>query len=616
MEDKKDNVGGLYKNNRSNKSRDGVKSVQNKPVSKTAAITGRVVAKKPSKVSIASRVFKNRHSGGSASVKVVHLGGLNEIGKNMICIECCKDMFVIDCGMGFPDTDMLGVDVVLPDYSYVENNVEKLRGVVITHGHEDHIGGMPFFLKKFNVPIYGTKLTIGLIEEKLKEHGILKNVKLNVCSAGQIIRLGCMSVEMINVNHSIPDSVGLAIYTPAGVIVHTGDFKIDYTPIDGPVIDLARFAEIGRKGVMLLMTDSTNAEKPGHTISERQVGESFQKLFVKAQNRRIIIASFSSNIHRIQQVIDNAMKYERYVAVSGRSMENIVAKAIELGYLKVPDGIIVSMDALSKLPKEKIIIITTGSQGEQMSALSRMANGMHKSVVIDGEDFIIISASPIPGNEKLVSRVINNLMRLGAQVIYEKAYEIHTSGHACQNDIKTLLVLVKPKYYMPVHGEYRHLKANADIAISIGMPEKNVIIRDIGKVVELSSRGIQLKESVPVGCVFVDGLGVGDVGSVVLRDRKVLSQDGIIIIAFVVDANSNQIIGGPNLISRGFVYVKESEALLSDIRNLVRKILIKQLEKNVKDYTIFKTKIKEELSSFVFKKTHRSPMILPIMMEV
>ena len=616
MEDKKDNVGGLYKNNRSNKPRDGVKSVQNKPVSKTAALTGRVVAKKPSKVSIASRVFKNRHSGGSASVKVVHLGGLNEIGKNMICIECCKDMFVIDCGMGFPDTDMLGVAVVLPDYSYVENNVEKLRGVVITHGHEDHIGGMPFFLKKFNVPIYGTKLTIGLIEEKLKEHGILKNVKLNVCSAGQIIRLGCMSVEMINVNHSIPDSVGLAIYTPAGVIVHTGDFKIDYTPIDGPVIDLARFAEIGRKGVMLLMTDSTNAEKPGHTISERQVGESFQKLFVKAQNRRIIIASFSSNIHRIQQVIDNAMKYERYVAVSGRSMENIVAKAIELGYLKVPDGIIVSMDALSKLPKEKIIIITTGSQGEQMSALSRMANGMHKSVVIDGEDFIIISASPIPGNEKTVTSVINSLLKLGSDVIYESMYEVHVSGHACLEELKIIHGLTKPKYFIPVHGEQKHLVKHANLAMDMGMPRQNIFIGDIGNVIELSKSSLRQLPSIPAGKVLVDGLGVGDVGSIVLRDRKHLGQDGLIVVVVTLDSATGEVAAGPDIVSRGFVYVRESEPLMEEARRAVLDALDDCDRQGIHEWSVIKNSIKDELSKVLYDKTRRSPMILPIIMEV
>lgn len=587
-----------------------------KSVSNAANSVNRKVLKPVQQQVKKFRPTSNGISRSGASVRIVHLGGLDEIGKNMICFECGKDMIIVDCGMGFPDVDMLGVDIVLPDYSYVEKNIEKLRGIVITHGHEDHIGGVPFFLKKFNVPVYGTRLTIGLIEEKLKEHGLLKSAKLNVCTARKIFKLGCFSVEMINVNHSIPDSVGLALHTPAGVIVHTGDFKIDYSPISGPVIDLARFSELGSKGVLLLMTDSTNAERPGHTMPERQVGESFQKLFSEAANRRIVIASFSSNIHRIQQIIDNAVKYKRHVAVSGRSMENVVAKAIELSYLTVPDGLIVPMDSIAKYPKDKIIIITTGSQGEPMSALSRMANGMHKNVSITSEDFIIISASPIPGNEKLVTKVVNDLMKLGAKVIYEKMYEVHTSGHACQNELKTILLLVKPKYFMPVHGEYKHLKANADIAISLGIPEKNIIIRDIGNVVEVGPRGLHYRENVPVGCVFVDGLGVGDVGAVVLRDRKILGEDGIIIVSFVVEEETKQIIGGPNLITRGFVYVKGAEELLNDIKGAIRKILNKQLEKNPTDFSILKNKLRDDLSSFIYKKTRRNPMILPIMMEV
>lgn len=587
-----------------------------KSVSNAANSVNRKVLKPVQQQVKKFRPTSNGISRSGASVRIVHLGGLDEIGKNMICFECGKDMIIVDCGMGFPDVDMLGVDIVLPDYSYVEKNIEKLRGIVITHGHEDHIGGVPFFLKKFNVPVYGTRLTIGLIEEKLKEHGLLKSAKLNVCTARKIFKLGCFSVEMINVNHSIPDSVGLALHTPAGVIVHTGDFKIDYSPISGPVIDLARFSELGSKGVLLLMTDSTNAERPGHTMPERQVGESFQKLFSEAANRRIVIASFSSNIHRIQQIIDNAVKYKRHVAVSGRSMENVVAKAIELSYLTVPDGLIVPMDSIAKYPKDKIIIITTGSQGEPMSALSRMANGMHKNVSITSEDFIIISASPIPGNEKLVTKVVNDLMKLGAKVIYEKMYDVHTSGHACQNELKTILLLVKPKYFMPVHGEYKHLKANADIAISLGIPEKNIIIRDIGNVVEVGPRGLHYRENVPVGCVFVDGLGVGDVGAVVLRDRKILGEDGIIIVSFVVEEETKQIIGGPNLITRGFVYVKEAEELLNDIKGAIRKILNKQLEKNPTDFSILKNKLRDDLSSFIYKKTRRNPMILPIMMEV
>ena len=575
--------------------------------------------KKYTKKMTQSKHFKNFMPSGRSFkyVKVIHLGGLNEIGKNMICFETSKDMIIVDCGIAFPDSEMLGVDLVLPDYSYVEKNIDKLRGMVITHGHEDHIGGIPFFLKKFNIPVYATRLTIGLIEEKLKEHGILRTAKLNVCKVRQNIQLGSsFSVEMISVNHSIPDAVGLAINTPAGVIVHTGDFKIDYNPISGPVIDLARFAELGNKGVLLLMADSTNAERPGSTMPERQVGKTFTKLFSEAQNRRIIVASFSSNIHRIQQIIDNAVAFKRHVVISGRSMENVVAKAIELSYLNVPEGLLVPMDMISKYPKEKLIIVTTGSQGEPMSALSRMAAGIHKNISITSEDFIIISASPIPGNEKLVNRIVNDLMKLQAKVIYEKMYDVHTSGHACQDELKTILLLVKPKYFMPVHGEYKHLKASADVAMSLGIAEKNILIQDIGNVVKIGHNSVSCKEKVPVGSVFVDGLGVGDIGAVVLRDRKVLSQDGIVIVSFVVERETKEFIRGPELITRGFIYVKEAEEFLRNVKEMLYKIFNKYNEKKMNDFSFFKNKIKDELSSFIYKKTRRSPMILTIIMEV
>ena len=549
-------------------------------------------------------------------VKIVHLGGLDEIGKNMVCFECKNDMIIVDCGMGFPDVDMLGVDLVLPDYSYVAKNVDKLRAVIVTHGHEDHIGGLPYFLKKFNVPIYGTRLTVGLIEEKLKEHGLLKSAKLNVCVPKKVMKFGCFSVEMITVNHSIPDAVGLAIGTPAGVIIHTGDFKIDYNPIGGDVIDLARFSELGKRGVLLLMADSTNAERPGSTIPERQIGESFQKLFLQALDHRIVVASFSSNIYRIQQIVDNAVKYGRYVAVSGRSMENVIEKAIELGYLKIPKGVMLSIDAISRQPKNKVIVITTGSQGEPMSALSRMASGNHKSVSISSDDFIIISASPIPGNEKLVTNMVNNLMKLGAKVIYEKMYEVHTSGHACQNELKTMLLLVKPKFFMPVHGEYKQLKAHANLASSMGMASSNIVISEIGRVVEINSKAVRKKEVVPSGCVFVDGLGVGDVGAIVLRDRRILSQDGLMVVVVAIDHSSLQLIRGPEIISRGFVYVRESEELLFEIRKLVKTVFNRCFENNVRDWSVYKTSIKEDLSVFIFKKTRRSPMILPVVLEI
>lgn len=566
--------------------------------------------------SSALKNYSKKHGGSNVSVKIVHLGGLDEIGKNMVCFECKNDMIIVDCGMGFPDVDMLGVDLVLPDYSYVAKNVGKLRALIITHGHEDHIGGVPYFLKKFNVPIYATRLTVGLIEEKLKEHGLLKSAKLNVCGPKKPMKFGCFSVEMITVNHSIPDAVGLAIGTPAGTIVHTGDFKIDYSPVGGEVIDLARFAELGKRGVLLLMADSTNAERPGSTMPERQVGESFQRLFLQAMDRRIVVASFSSNIHRIQQIVDNAVKYGRHIAVSGRSMENVVEKAVELGYLKIPKGVMISMDAVSRQPKNKVIIITTGSQGEPMSALSRMASGNHKNVSINADDFIIISASPIPGNEKLVTKVVNDLMKLGAKVIYEKMYEVHTSGHACQNELKTMLMVARPKFFMPVHGEYKQLKAHADLAVSMGMAASNIIISEIGRVVEVSSKAIKSKDVVPSGCVFVDGLGVGDVGSIVLRDRRILSQDGLMVVVVAIERDSLQLVSGPEIISRGFVYVRESEGLLFEIKKMVRTIFERCFEKNIRDWSVYKTSLKEELSSFIFKKTRRSPMILPVVLEI
>ena len=549
-------------------------------------------------------------------VRIVPLGGLNEIGKNITCFECGNDMFLVDCGLAFPDSEMLGVDMVLPDYTYIEQSIDRLRGIVITHGHEDHIGGIPYFLKKFRVPVYGTRLTIGLIEEKLKEHGILGRAQLVVCAPKRMIKMGCMSVEMIRVNHSIPDAVGLAIHTPAGIIVHTGDFKVDYNPIEGEVIDLARFAELGRRGVLLMMSDSTNAERPGYTMPERMVGESFQKLFNEAGDRRILVASFASNIHRIQQIIDNAVKCERKVAVSGRSMENVVAKAMELGYLRVPDKILIGIDEISKYPRNQLTIITTGSQGEPMSALSRMANGTHRKVSISSEDFIIISASPIPGNEKHVTNVVNDLMRLGAKVIYEKMYEVHTSGHACQDELKMMLSLVKPKYFMPVHGEYKHLKKHSELAMQMGIPASNIVIGDIGQALKIDHTGIRFDGSVPSGQVFVDGLGVGDVGSIVLRDRKILSEDGLIVVVVTIETQSGCVVAGPDLVSRGFVYVRESEALFEQAKKMVIRIFEQREHKGSREWNEFKNAVRDELSGFIYRKTRRSPMILPIIMEI
>ncbi len=549
-------------------------------------------------------------------VRIIPLGGLNEIGKNCTAIECANDMLIIDCGMAFPDSELLGVDIVLPDYSYVEKNIDKLRGVVLTHGHEDHIGGLPYFLKKFNVPVYGTRLTLGLVEGKLDEHGILAGAKLNVVTPRQTVKLGCMAVEFIRVNHSIPDAVGMAIHTPAGVLIHTGDFKVDYTPIEGGIIDLQRFAELGGRGVLALMSDSTNADRPGFTMSERKVGESFEKLFVQAEGRRIIIATFASNIHRVQQIINNAVSTGRKVAVSGRSMVNVISIGIELGYLKVPDGVLVDIEMVSKYPPDKMVIVTTGSQGEPMSALTRMANNEHRQVSITPMDFIIISANPIPGNEKLVTRVINELMKLGAHVVYENIYDVHVSGHACQEEQKLILSITKPKFFIPVHGEYKHLYQHKATAMAVGIPESNIILGDNGFVIETDGVDMKVTGTVPAGRVFVDGLGVGDVGSIVLRDRKHLAEDGLIIAVATIDRETGVILAGPDVVSRGFVYVRESEELLNEAKNLLAESLQDSLDRNIKDWNTIKGKMKDNLSEFIFAKTKRTPMILPIIMEL
>lgn len=549
-------------------------------------------------------------------VRIIPLGGLNEIGKNFTCIECANDMFVIDCGLAFPDSEMLGVDIVIPDFTYVEKNADKLRGVVITHGHEDHIGGLPYFLKKFNVPVYGTRLTLGLLEGKLKEHGLLGSVKLNVVTPRQTVKLGCMAVEFIRVNHSIPDAVGMAIHTPAGVLIHTGDFKVDYTPIEGGIIDLARLAELGNKGVLALMSDSTNAERPGFTMSERKVGESFERLFSKADGKRIIIATFASNIHRVQQIVNRAAATGRKVAVSGRSMVNVIGKGIELGYLKVPDGILVDIDLVSKYPPEQMCIVTTGSQGEPMSALTRMAMGEHRKVSITPQDFIIISANPIPGNEKYVTKVVNELMKLGSEVVYEAMYDVHVSGHACQEEQKLILSITKPKFFIPVHGEYKHLIKHKATAMSVGIPEENIIIGGIGNVIETDGVDMKIVGQVPAGNVLVDGLGVGDVGAIVLRDRKHLAQDGLIIAVATIDRSSGEILAGPDVVSRGFVYVRESEELMDEAKHLLTDTLQDCLDHNMREWNAIKGKMKDNLSDYIYLKTKRSPMILPIIMEI
>lgn len=549
-------------------------------------------------------------------VRIIPLGGLNEIGKNMTVFECSNDMFILDCGLAFPDSDMPGVDIVIPDFTYVERNANKIRGIVITHGHEDHIGGLAYLLKKVNVPVYATKLTIGLIEGKLREQGILNQAKLVVTDLRKNIKMGCMSVEFIKVNHSIPDAVGMAIHTPAGTIVHTGDFKVDYSPIDGKIIDLAYFGELGKRGVLALMADSTNAERPGYTHSERTVGESFERLFAKGEGKRIIIATFSSNIHRIQQIINCAEKTGRKVAIFGRSMVNVINTAIELGYLTVPEGIIIDIEMMGMYDNERIVLITTGSQGEPMSALTRMAMNDHKTVSITPADFIIISATPIPGNEKYVTKVVNELLKSGAEVVYEAMYEVHVSGHACQEELKLIQALTKPQFFIPVHGEYKHLKKHAEIAMQMGMPKENIIIAEIGNVIETDSVSMKIVSQVPAGRILVDGLGVGDVGSIVLRDRKHLAQDGLIIVVIGIEKSTNTVVSGPDIISRGFVYVRESEELMGGARKKLINTLSECSYSEMREWNTLKGKLRDALSDYIYQKTKRSPMILPIIMEV
>ena len=550
-----------------------------------------------------------------AKVKIIPLGGVNEIGKNLTAIEYKNDIVVIDCGLKFPDEDMFGIDLVIPDISYLIKNKEKVSGIFLTHGHEDHIGALPYVLKQLNVPVYGTKLTLGIVETKLKEHGLLSSTELIRVKPRDVIRLNSVSVEFIKTNHSIADSVAIAVHTPLGVVLHTGDFKVDYTPIDGELMDFARFAELGKKGVLAMMADSTNVEKAGYTNSEKIVGESLTRIFGKTKGR-IIIATFASNIHRIQQIIDAASVYGRKVAVSGRSMENIMNVAIELGYIEVDKDMLVSIDQINKYNNDQVVIITTGSQGEPMSALSRMAASDHRKVNIVEGDTIIISATPIPGNEKLVSKVINQLFKKGAEVIYGSRENIHVSGHACQEELKLMQTLVKPKHFIPVHGEYRHLKQHGELAIKLGLDPKNVVIPEVGDVIEVTRNGIKKNGSVISGQIFVDGLGVGDVGNIVLRDRRHLSQDGILTVVVTLSKDDKTIVAGPDIISRGFVYVRESEGLMDEARDMVRNILIECEEKNITDWATLKSNVRDELRSYLYEKTKRKPMILPIIMEI
>lgn len=550
-----------------------------------------------------------------AKVKIIPLGGVNEIGKNLTAIEYKNDIVVIDCGLKFPDEDMFGIDLVIPDITYLMKNKEKVSGIFLTHGHEDHIGALPYVLKQLNVPVYGTKLTLGIVETKLKEHGLLSTTELIRVKPRDVIRLNSVSVEFIKTNHSIADSVAIAIHTPLGVVLHTGDFKVDYTPIDGEPMDFARFAELGKKGVLAMMADSTNVEKPGYTKSEKIVGESLTRIFGKTKGR-IIIATFASNIHRIQQIIDAAAVYGRKVAVSGRSMENIINVAVELGYIEVNEDNLVSIDQINKYNNDQVVIITTGSQGEPMSALSRMAASEHRKINIVEGDTIIISATPIPGNEKLVSKVINQLFKKGAEVIYSSQENIHVSGHACQEELKLMQTLVKPKNFIPVHGEYRHLKQHGELAIKLGLNPKNVIIPEVGDIIEVTRSGIKKNGSVISGQIFVDGLGVGDVGNIVLRDRKHLSQDGILTVVVTLSKETKGIVAGPDIISRGFVYVRESEGLMDEAKDIVRDIILECEEKGITDWATLKSNVRDELRSYLYEKTKRKPMILPIIMEI
>ena len=553
--------------------------------------------------------------GEKAKVKIIPLGGLNEIGKNMTAIEYKNDIVIIDCGLKFPDEDMFGIDVVIPDITYLLKHRDKVSGIFLTHGHEDHIGALPYVLKQLNVPVYGTKLTLGIVQSKLKEHNLLSTTELITVKPRDVVRLNSVSVEFIKTNHSIADSVAIAVHTPLGAVLHTGDFKVDYTPIDGEPMDFARFAELGKKGVLLMMADSTNVERPGYTMSEKIVGESLCRIFGKSKGR-IIVATFASNIHRIQQIIDAAAMYGRKVAVSGRSMENIVQVAIELGYIKIEKENLVSIDQINKYNNDQIVIITTGSQGEPMSALARMATSEHRKVNIVPGDTIIISATPIPGNEKLVSRVVDQLFKKGAEVVYGSSEAVHVSGHACQEELKLMQTLVKPKYFIPVHGEYRHLKQHGELANSIGVPKSNILIPEIGDVIEVTRNSIKKSGTVISGQIFVDGLGVGDVGNIVIRDRKHLSQDGILTVVVTLSKENKAIIAGPDIISRGFVYVRESEKLMDEARDIVRDVFTKCEERKITDWYTLKSTVRDELKSFLYEKTKRKPMILPIIMEI
>lgn len=563
-----------------------------------------------------SKNLQNQDIFKKSNLKIIPLGGLHEIGKNITVFEYEDEIIVVDCGISFPEDDMLGVDLVIPDVTYLVKNQEKIKGMVITHGHEDHIGGIPYFLKQINVPIYATRLTAGLISNKLEEHKLLRSTDMHIIQQGDIIKLGNnFQVEFIRSSHSIPDSVMLAITTPAGTVLHTGDFKVDYTPIDGQIMNFGRIAELGGQGILALMSDSTNAERKGFTMSECSVGDVFEKLFMNCR-KRIVVATFASNVHRIQQIVNSAVKYGRKIAVCGRSMINIITTAVELGYIKCPENIFIDIDMIGSYTDDQLVIITTGSQGEPMSALTRMAAGDHRKVKITPNDLIIISATPIPGNEKYVSKVIDDLMQLGAEVVYSALADVHVSGHACQEEQKLILALAKPKYFIPVHGEYRQLRAHQETAELMGIDKDDIFMLTNGRVLELNENEAKYTGTVPSGRVLVDGLGVGDVGNIVLRDRQHLAQDGLIVIVLTMDSQTGEVVAGPDVISRGFVYVRESENLMDDVKSVVRHEVSKCEERGVRDWATIKSTVKENLRDYLFIKTKRNPMIIPIIMEV
>ncbi|MBQ6824172.1 MAG: ribonuclease J [Clostridia bacterium] len=587
------------------------------PAKKTAAPKKKAETKKePAKKAPVKKEPAKRGRKPQSKLKIIPLGGLDEIGKNMTVFEYGDDIIIVDCGLAFPGTDMLGVDLVIPDITYLRKNAQKIRGIFLTHGHEDHIGSLPYVLKEYNVPVYGNKLTLGLVRRKLAEHRMDKTAMLIETAPGSIIERGCFKVEFIKVNHSIPDAAGFAIKTPVGTVLHTGDFKIDTTPIHGRPIDLARIGELGKEGVLLLMADSTNAGRPGMASSEKKVGKALVSIFEGAQDKRIIVASFASNVHRVQQIIDASVKFGRKVAASGRSMESVIAVAHELGYLKMPKGTLIPLEQVSKYPPNKITLITTGSQGEPMSALYRMAFSDHRTVTVNQNDLIIISASPIPGNELFVSRVINELEKLGATVVDNKMADVHVSGHACQEELKLILGLVKPKFFMPVHGEYHHLTCHAKLAVETGMDESRVFLGANGNVLELSKDSAKITGSVQSGQVMVDGTGVGDVGNIVLRDRRILSQEGIIMVVAAIDQKTGTVVSGPDIVSRGFIYVRENEDLMGEAQKVVDAALKKSLARGNLEWAALKNDMKDALAHFIMSKTKRAPMIIPIIMDV